>query len=180
MADSKAKDESSSKHEDDLSTILTTEEQVELTLLIANITEVMRKQITETFDASITSAKPPQQALHVGDKNPNIDESKPRKETEEEEKARKLQAKREKELSAPKMKELKKDALEFFDKWRDSVILRVGQVVNKSKEAVDDKVKEASTEATPNADPPTETKVLRKLLYLYFQGHQFSFQLCYL
>jgi hypothetical protein len=64
------------------------------------------------------------------------------------------------------MKELKKDALEFFDKWRDSVILRVGQVVNKSKEVVDDKVKEATTEATPNADPPTETKVLRKLIRL--------------
>ena len=161
MADSK-KGDSGEKHEDDLSTILTTEEQIELTLLIANITEVMRKQITETFDASITSAKPPAQALHVGDKNSNIDESKPHEETEEEEKARKLQAKREKELSAPKMKDLKKDALEFFDKWRESVILRVGQVVNNPKEVVDEKVKEASTEATPNADPPTETKVLRE------------------
>lgn len=161
MTDSK-QGSSSEKQKDDLSTILTTEEQIELTLLIANITEVMRKQITETFDASITSAKPPAQALHVGDKNPNIDESKAHEETEEEEKARKLQAKREKELSAPKMKELKKDALEFFDKWRESIILRLGQVVNNPKEVVDEKVKEASAEATPNADPPTETKVLRE------------------
>ncbi|TVY18597.1 putative membrane protein [Lachnellula arida] len=161
MTDSK-QGSSSEKQKDDLSTILTTEEQTELTLLIANITEVMRKQITETFDASITSAKPPAQALHVGDKNPNIDESKAHEETEEEEKARKLQAKREKELSAPKMKELKKDALEFFDKWRESIILRLGQVVNNPKEVVDEKVKEASAEATPNADPPTETRVLRR------------------
>ncbi|TVY57153.1 putative membrane protein C6F6.13c [Lachnellula cervina] len=161
MTDSK-QGSSSEKQKDDLSTILTTEEQIELTLLIANITEVMRKQITETFDASITSAKPPAQALHVGNKNPNIDESKAHEETEEEEKARKLQAKREKELSAPKMKELKKDALEFFDKWRESIILRLGQVVNNPKEVVDEKVKEASAEATPNADPPTETKVLRR------------------
>ncbi|TVY90667.1 putative membrane protein [Lachnellula willkommii] len=161
MTDSK-QGSSSEKQKDDLSTILTTEEQTELTLLIANITEVMRKQITETFDASITSAKPPAQALHVGDKNPNIDESKAHEETEEEEKARKLQAKREKELSAPKMKELKKDALEFFDKWRESIILRLGQVVNNPKEVVDEKVREASAEATPNADPPTETKVLRR------------------
>lgn len=169
MADSKQGD-SSGKHEDDLSTILTTEEQIELTLLIANITELMRKQITETFDASITSAKPPSQALHVGDKNPNIDESKPHKETEEEEKARKLQAKREKELSAPKMKDLKKDALEFFDKWRESVISRLGQVVNKPKEVVEEKVKEASADATPNNDPPAETKIIRK--YLVLQSSQ--------
>ncbi|TVY75644.1 putative membrane protein [Lachnellula suecica] len=162
MADSKAKSDAGDKHEDDLSAILTTEEQIELTLLIANVTEVMRKQITETFDASSTSAKPPAQALHVGDKNPNIDDSKDHKETEEEEKARKLQAQREKELSAPKMKELKKDALEFFDKWRESIISRVGQVVNKPKEAVDAKVEEASVEATPNSDPPTETKIIRR------------------
>ncbi|TVY44447.1 putative membrane protein [Lachnellula subtilissima] len=161
MTDSKQGD-SSEKQKDDLSTILTTEEQIELTLLIANITEVMRKQITATFDASIESTKPPAQVLHVGDKNPNIDQSKAHEETEEEEKARKLQEKREKELSAPKMKELKKDALEFFDKWRESIILRLGQVVNNPKEVVDEKVKEASVEATPNADPPTETKIIRR------------------
>jgi hypothetical protein len=94
MAASDGKAESSQGPEADLSAILSTEEQVELTLLIANITELMRKHITDTFDASITSAKKPQQALHITDKNPNVDPSRPHKETDEEERARKMREKR--------------------------------------------------------------------------------------
>jgi hypothetical protein len=133
MAPSGRKAESASEHEADLSSILSTEEQVELTLLIAKISEVMRKHITDTFDASVTSAKRPQQALHITDRNLNIDDNKPHPETDEEEKARKLRERREKELAAPKMLELKNACLEFFDKWRESVISRVGSVVNNPK-----------------------------------------------
>ena len=75
-------------HEQDLSSILSSEERVELTLLLANITEVMRKQLADTFDASVTSAKQPRQALHITDKNPNVDENEPPEETEEEVRAR--------------------------------------------------------------------------------------------
>ena len=162
MATSTAKDGSAGDHEQDIGTILNKEERVELTLLIANITEVMRKQIMETFDASITSGKQPQQALHITDKNPNIDQSKPHRETDEEEKARKLREKREKELSAPKMLELKKAALEFFDKWREAVIERVGSVVNNPKEIVEEQKEKASTATTPDTAPPPDTKIVRK------------------
>jgi hypothetical protein len=151
----------------DLSSILTTEEQVELTLLIANITELMRKQIEDAFDASITNAKKPQQALHNANKNPNVSEHVSHEETEEEEKARKLRDKREKELSAPKMLELKKDSLEFFDKWRDSVILRVGKVVNNPKELTDEQKQKASVEVTPYSEPLVEPKVISRL-FQYF------------
>lgn len=48
---------------------------------------------------------------------------------------RKLKEQREKELSAPAMKELKKDSLKFFDEWRTHVIIRVGEVVNSKEEA---------------------------------------------
>lgn len=148
-------------HEQDLASILTTDERVELTLLLANITELMRKQVEDTFDASITSAKAPQQALNITDKNPNVDDKERHEETEEEEQARKMREKREEELSAPKMQELKKDALEFFDKWRDSVILRVGQVMNNPKELTEEQKKKASIEATPNSEPPAEPRVIR-------------------
>lgn len=161
----KEKDDSSKSHEEDLSTILTTEEQVELTLLIANITELMRKQILDNFDASISSGKPPQKALHITDENPNIkkDESK-KEETEEEGEARKLREAREKELSAPNMQELKKEATEFFDKWRESVILRLGEVVNKpSKQVMGEKVEEASKKP-PVSAPPMETKNIGEFL----------------
>jgi len=154
--------EAARDHEQDLSTILTTEERVEFTLLTANITELMRKQLTDTFDATITSAKQPQQALHITDRNPNVDESKPHKETEEEEKAQKLLEKREKDLSAPKMLELKKDSLDFFDKWRESVISRVGTVVNNPSDVVEEQKEKASVNAPPNNAPPSEPKVIRK------------------
>ncbi|KAE8444440.1 hypothetical protein EG329_000531 [Mollisiaceae sp. DMI_Dod_QoI] len=158
---SSSKEQSPREHEQDLSLILSTEERVELTLLVANITELMRKQIADTFDASVTSAKQPQQALHVTNENPNAGESEPHEETEEEEKARKLREKREKELSAPKMLELKKDSLEFFDKWRESVISRVGTAVNNPKEIVEEQKETASVDATPNSAPPKEAKIIR-------------------
>lgn len=162
MAPSDGKAESAPDPEADLSAILSTEEQVELTLLIANITKLMRKHITDTFDASITSAKKMQQALPVTGKNPYINDSKPHKETEDEEKARKLRERRETELSAPKMLELKNAYLDFFDKWRDSVVSRVGAVVNSPKEVVEEQIEKATVAATPDSSAPAEPKVLRK------------------
>lgn len=161
MAPWTAKEEHAGQ-EQDLSTILTTEERSELTLLIANITEVMRKQTTDTFDASIITGKQPQQALNITDKNLNVNDSKSHEKTEEEEKAETLRSKREKELSAPKMLELKKDALEYFDKWRDSVISRVGSVVNQSEEAAEEQKEKASAATTPDTAPPPDSKIIRK------------------
>ena len=154
--------QSASNHESDLGSILSTEERAEFTLLIANITEVMRQQITDTFDASITTAKQPQQALHFTDKNPNLDETKPHTETEEEVRVRKLREKRENELSAPKMLELKKDSLAFFDNWRDSVISRVGTVVNNPKDIIEEQKEKASVNATPDFKAAPEPKIIRR------------------
>jgi hypothetical protein len=161
MAPSDGKAELTPEPEADLSAILSTEEQVELALLIANITELMHKHITDNFDASVTSAKT-QQDLHVPEKNPNVDDSKPHKETDEEEKARELRQKREKELSAPKMLELKHAYLEFFDKWRESVISRVGEVINSSKKVVAEQKEKATLAATPDSSSHVETKVIRE------------------
>jgi hypothetical protein len=160
MAPSGGKDESARERESDLSAILSTEERVQLTLLIANITELMRKHITDTFDASITSAKKPRQALHITDKNPNIDDSKPHKETD----ARKLHEKHEKELSAPRMLELKNASLGFFDKWRESVIARVGAVMSHPKDVVVGQKEKATIAAAPDSSVPAEPKVIRESL----------------
>jgi hypothetical protein len=161
MATPAGKEDSAQDHGSDLSTILTTEERVDLTLLIGNITEHVRKQITDTFDASITSAKKPQYSFHIAKKNPNIDDSKPHKETDEEEKARKLRERREKELSAPKMLELKRDSLDYFDKWRESVVSRVGTVVNNPQEVTEEQKEKATSKASPEAAPP-ESKIIRE------------------
>lgn len=144
-----------------LDSILSTDERVELTLLLANITEVMRKQITDTFDASHTNAKQPQQALNLTEKNPNVtDAPKSEAEAAEEEMARKSREQREKELSAPKMLELKKDSLKFFDDWRESVISRVGTAVNNPKDVVKQQKENATVATTPEDAAITESKVI--------------------
>ena len=61
---------------------------------------------------------------------------------------RKLKEQRQKELSAPAMKELRQSSLKFFDQWRTSVIVRVGEVVS-SKEEASSQVK--------SANPPDST-----------------------
>ena len=70
---------------------------------------------------------------------------------------RKLKEQREKELSEPAMKELKQSCLKFFDQWRTSVILRVGEVIN-SKEEAASQIKSANPpDSTIHA--PSDTKV---------------------
>jgi hypothetical protein len=152
-------------HENDqgneLGNILKPEERVDLTLLISNITELMRKQITDNFDASTSSGHPPNQALNITDENPNIDAAKKKEtETEEEKTARELQEQRERELSAPKMLELKKDYLEFFDSWRESVLSRVGNAINNSKQVTEEQKDKASASATPQTDDSSKPQVI--------------------
>jgi hypothetical protein len=161
MALSVMKDETGSarSHEMDLSTILAAEERVELTLLVTNIAEIMRKKVVGAFDVSINTGKRQQPGLAVEDKTPNVEESKPREETDEEEKTRNLREKREKELSAPKMLELKKDSLEFFDKWRESIISQVSMAVNNPNEIEQEQQEKASAEATSDTSPPNAKSI---------------------
>lgn len=51
------------------------------------------------------------------------------------EEEKKLKEQRQKELAAPKMKELKEEALKFIDQWRSNVIERIGSIVNSKEEA---------------------------------------------
>jgi hypothetical protein len=99
--------------ENDLKTLLSGEQRGGFTLLVADIMELMKKRTLDTFDASFTSEKPQDQNLDG--KNPNADQD--QASSEEQEKAQALREKREKEISGPKMQELKKLALQHFQKW---------------------------------------------------------------
>ncbi|KAB8294902.1 hypothetical protein EYC80_006860 [Monilinia laxa] len=160
MAPWSSKPASTQDNDHYLSAMLEIEERIDLTLLIADITEVMQKQINDNFDASITTGEVPDKILEVGDKNPNTDGSDLNEEPGEEEKVRKSREKREKELSAPKMVELKHDTLKFFQEWQETVISRIGAVVNNPKEVTEQQKKKASAKSTPDAPP--QTKVVRK------------------
>jgi hypothetical protein len=130
-------DGSSGDQKQDLSTILSKEDCVELSLLITRILEVMRKQQQHVF--------------LVEGRNPNAKHTQPFADTKEDDAARSLREKREKELSVPKMLELRKDSLGFFDKWRESVDFRIGAVVNSPQPVTKDQKEEASVTATPDA-----------------------------
>ena len=70
---------------------------------------------------------------------------------------RKVKEQREKELSAPQMKELKQASLKFFDEWRGRVIERVGEVVNSKQEAKSQMTAVDPPESKIHA--PTDTKI---------------------
>ncbi|KAI9824572.1 MAG: hypothetical protein M1832_001661 [Thelocarpon impressellum] len=131
----------------DLATLLSPEQRGELTLLVASATSSMRKTIEDTFDASHVGA-----GLEAAkQESPNVDAAK--LSPEEQESQRKAQETRERELSAPRLQELKEAALDFFDKWQDSVVLRVGEVLN-SREAG----AHPREDVTPSDAHPHETK----------------------
>ena len=80
--------------------------------------------------------KPKQIVLSKEEKKAIAEEKKNRLAKEKLEAKRKAEfAKRQKEVDDEKMIALKKAATNFFDDWRDSVILRVGAVVNSTKPA---------------------------------------------
>ena len=131
----KEKDDSKDDNQD-LSTILDEHQRGELTLLVARASEAMRKAIEANFDATATLSPDLIGDLTSEDEkimNPNIDPA--TVDVEQFDRERKLKEQREKELSAPKMKELKNEALKFLDDWRDGVLQRVGDVVNSKETA---------------------------------------------
>ncbi|KAI4727174.1 DUF726-domain-containing protein [Aureobasidium sp. EXF-10728] len=162
--------EQQQQHEEEqsLTSVLPTPQaRSDLTLLVANCTETMRKNITDTFDPDQVgkmedmmsklkmdeAAQQSDSATDVtatGESAEKTEEEKKRAEEDRkraEDKAKREQAEREKELSGPKMQELQKAALQHFDDWRDSVLLRIGEVVNQREEAVSQK-KEAHPQTT--------------------------------
>ena len=133
----KEKEKHGAKEDDqDLSTILDEHQRGELTLLVARATEAMRKAIEANFDATATLSHDIIGELTSEDDkimNPNIDPA--TVDVEQFDRERRLKEQREKELSAPKMRDLKNAAVKFFDDWRDGVLQRVGEVVNSKETA---------------------------------------------
>ncbi|KAG8530881.1 uncharacterized protein KY384_004238 [Bacidia gigantensis] len=119
----------------DLKSILTEGQCGDVTLLIADITKQMRSDIESHFDA--------QKGLHlIKDDNgsddileKDLDFDPGTVDVDAYEKERKLRDQKEKELSRPENKKLKETNLEWFDEWREVVILRVGEAVNSKKVA---------------------------------------------
>ena len=123
-----------------------------LTLLLATVATQMRANVTAVFDPRF--AGPPAPTPNPL-QDPKLDLSKV--DVEKEEKLRKEREKMVDELSKPELQALKKSALDFFDKWRDGVLTRVGQVVNSKAEAKEQVVEvEKSGDVKPQGVPVGE------------------------
>ncbi|KAK4903223.1 hypothetical protein LTR27_000151 [Elasticomyces elasticus] len=124
-----------------LVTILqTAEDRSSLTLLIADCTETMRRSINDTFDANQTGKKSDAISDKTGDKallDQDIDPG--TVDVAEQDRLKRELAQRSKELSGAKMLELKSAALAFFDTWRESVMSRVGEILNSKETALQQK-----------------------------------------
>jgi hypothetical protein len=144
--------------ETDLNTILDDGQRAELTLLVTNATESMRKLIVDNFDATAgLDKKLLRQGMTEDEKLMAADPA--TADVGAYDRERKLKAESEKDLATPKMKNLKKNALRVFDEWREQVILRVGQVVN-SKETAAEQQKEAKADTARPQAPNTAGPIM--------------------
>ncbi|KAL8908117.1 MAG: hypothetical protein Q9207_001009 [Kuettlingeria erythrocarpa] len=148
-------------HQEDeksLTTILDVDQRGELTLLIASIMASMRKAIEMNFDANVTLSSSSNKPLASEDeKIMNTQTNPATADVEKLDQEKKLKEQRQRELSAPKMKELKHDALRFIDQWRTNVIERIGSIVNSKEEA------SSQLQSAPAKDPTSNVSSDRKI-----------------
>lgn len=113
---------------DDLTTILDKQQRADLTLLIANATESMRKLLVDNFDATAGLDKSLlREGMTEDEKMMSTD---PSSDVSQYEAEQKKKEEYEKDLNSLKMKNLKKNSLKAYDEWREIVISRVGKAVN--------------------------------------------------
>ena len=125
-----------SDRDQDLTTILDRPQRADLTVLVAEITQHMRDAIVQNFHAPVSKANHDSRDQSEGDQNKETDSlSTPSEAPKEETSAVSSQSE-----FQPTAQDLKSEAkaLISFDDWRDSVLLRIGEVVNKDNESSDE------------------------------------------
>ncbi|KAI1125052.1 hypothetical protein F5Y10DRAFT_15095 [Nemania abortiva] len=144
-----------------LTTILeTVEDRSALTLLICDITEILRKRLLATFDPNETVSEDLDLLAAEEDRSKETAETSASSNVNQQTQQRKILERRKvelaklaKEINEEDMVELKNAAVTFFDDWRDNVILRVGEAVNSRKEARDQARHSKPEISTSNAKP---------------------------
>ena len=147
-----------------LGTLLTTEQRGELAILIANTTESMRNDILKPFEVQDTPPKSTEALPKVPADELDLEgqpQSPIKLPPSDEANTKRLRERQEAELSAPKVQEFKTACVAYFDGWRDSVILRVGEVLNSQshvKESKDERhAKKVAQKCCEEPDTPDKT-----------------------
>ena len=157
--------------EQGLATLLTREQRAELSVLISQTTEEMRKSIVRTFDEKPKlKPKPPTETKSQDVQKEMADLKLSQAGDQQQALPGAGHAQSEPEPSeqpdtllnsaTPETTALRTAALTFFDTWAESVILRVGEVVNSRDEARQDKgrdrTRKLANESSKAAYQPTE------------------------
>ena len=152
------KEEAEKKRDgEDLTTLLDKQQRADLTLLIANATESMRKLLVDNFDAS---AGLDQSLLREGmTDDEKMMSTDPTQDVSVYEAEKKKKEEYEKDLNSLKMKNLKKNSLKAYDEWRENVISRVGKAVNSEDVAKKQLEKESTADQTQPQAPNTIGKI---------------------
>ncbi|KAI9373846.1 hypothetical protein BJX61DRAFT_532806 [Aspergillus egyptiacus] len=142
------------KNDQDLTTILNRSQRADLTILVAQISQRMRDLVLETFKAPDGRNTSSTQLIDLGDDAPPTYEQKREKPDEQ---AR--------TKYVPKAEDAKAEAtiLTQFDHWRDSVLLRVGEVVNRDQENMEESPQSQAGQQSQNTheddSDPTWTRL---------------------
>lgn len=121
------------EEQQDLKSILTGEQCKDLIQLTASITNRMRRTIEDNFNATATLKLSGDDVDE--DKFASLDYDPGTVDVAAYDKEKKLREERQKELSTPKVKELKTASLKWFDEWRAGFLKRVDEAVNPGKTA---------------------------------------------
>jgi hypothetical protein len=142
---------------DDLTTILNKQQRADLTLLIANATESMRKLLVDNFDATAGLDKSLlREGMTEDEKMMSTD---PSSDVNQYEAETKKKEEYEKDLNSLKMKNLKKNSLKAYDEWRENVLARVGKAVN----AEDVAKKQLEKDSTAHQAQPQAPNTIGKI-----------------
>lgn len=159
-----------------LRALLNPDQLTELITLISAITDSMHAQLSDVFDAPVvTDAASSHERLQKDAANPNLAgaEDAGREETEVEGRARRMQVRTERDLPENGLMDLKGDALEWFQGWRDGVVGIIVHALNArgaeagvTRAAVDDAEPPPAYETYGGFSEEGETLLLRLQLEL--------------
>ncbi|KAJ5583468.1 hypothetical protein N7535_002088 [Penicillium sp. DV-2018c] len=136
LFESKQSKASESDRGQDLSSILDRSQRADLTILVSQIAESMRENIVELFENPVVEDEPSRSASHTSPKADREEDTPPLPPRPQ---GNATASRNESPRQGSPCKSLSPQArvaaLGSFEDWRDSVLLRVGTVVNKDEES---------------------------------------------
>lgn len=146
--------DNNNKEEQSLSSLLDDSQRGTLMVLISEILEYMRNTVFDNFEAPHTA--PTSKKRRTNDAPPDSESQDSSNNGQQSEQSQPSQPNQTAPLGLDPKSEAQ--ALRYFDDWRDSVILRVGEVLNERKEPTKNMTPGERDAAESKEDPPSRLR----------------------